>query len=74
MRYVIVKDGVVVNVIEYDGSSPYEVPSGHVLVCHEHADAEIGWKFDGQAINPTPMSKPDEDQDIAGGKTARLDL
>jgi len=74
MRYLIVKDGVVVNVIEYDGSSPFEIPSQHVLVCHEHADAEIGWKFDGQAIDPTPMRKSDENQGIESGKTARLDL
>lgn len=55
-RYAIVKDGIVVNVIEYE-SQPSEPPpgfeEGHVAIQADQISP--GWHYaDGQFVNPNP--------------------
>lgn len=56
-RYAIVKDGVVVNVIEYE-SQPSEPPpgfeEGHVAIREDHVSP--GWHYaDGKFFDPNPI-------------------
>jgi len=56
--HLLIKDGVVVNRIEYDGVAEFAVPDGHVLV---KGDGGIGHKWDaknGVAIDPNPAPLP----------------
>ena len=40
-------DGVVINIIVWDGESPYN-PEGHTLMlCDDHPSVSFGWTFDG---------------------------
>lgn len=56
MRYAIVKDGVVANIIEYDEqptTPPAGFDSGHEAIQADHVGP--GWlHVDGQFINPNP--------------------
>ena len=58
MRYAIVKDGVVVNIIEYD-SQPTTPPAGFD-VGHEAIQADnvsVGWNYaNRQFTNPNPIT------------------
>lgn len=58
MRYAIVKDGVVVNVIEYE-SQPTTPPAGfsegHEAIQADHVS--VGWNYaNGQFTNPNPIT------------------
>ena len=51
MRWGIVQDGVVVQVIAWDGVSDYATPDGSVLV--QHDGVNVGWTFvDGVLVEP----------------------
>lgn len=40
-------DGLVINIVVWDGESPYN-PDGHtILLCDDHPQASFGWTFDG---------------------------
>jgi hypothetical protein len=56
-RYALVRDGMVENVISWDGISPWEPPSGFELVLDEHGEAEPEGRFNGRIflarIKPT---------------------
>jgi hypothetical protein len=62
MNYAMVQDGVVVNIIDWDGVAPYTPPEGCKL--HEwEGPVSIGWLWvDGRPIDPTP---PPPTSDIA---------
>ena len=55
-KYAIVKDGVVVNVIEYETqptTPPAGFDDGHIAI---QADVSIGWDYaDGHFTNPVPL-------------------
>lgn len=48
MRYAIVKDGVVENVIAWDGETPYQADGE--LVSLDGVVAGVGWTYDGKAF------------------------
>lgn len=56
MIYAIIKDGVVVNIIEYDEqptTPPAGFDEGHEAIQADHAGP--GWRYvDGQFTNPNP--------------------
>lgn len=52
MIYAIVKDGVVINAIEYDGVSPYVLESGEKLVPLD-GEAWIGWEYRNGVFTPS---------------------
>lgn len=57
MRYAIVRDGIVENVIVWDGETPYSPPEGTILVANENVG--IGWSYDsatGEFIRPADNS------------------
>lgn len=54
MTYAMVQNGVVVNVIEWDGVTPYTPPEGCELFAWS-GPVNIGWAWvDGAPIDPTP--------------------
>lgn len=54
MYYLLVKDGVIVNAIDYDGVSPYTPPDGCILV-ETNEFYNIGWLWvDGHPVDPNP--------------------
>ena len=44
MRYAIIKDGIVVNVIEWDGEAKFSVPKGHKMI-QATKDTAIGGSY-----------------------------
>jgi hypothetical protein len=56
MKYAIVKDGVVVNVIEYEtqpSTPPAGFEEGHTAIQADHVS--VGWNYaNGQFTNPNP--------------------
>jgi hypothetical protein len=58
MNYAMVRGGAVVNVIDWDGATPYTPPEG----CDLHAvdgPVNIGWLWvDGAPVDPNPPPSP----------------
>lgn len=58
MNYAMVQAGVVVNVVHWDGVTPYTPPDG----CDLHAwdgPVSIGWAWvDGAPVDPNPPPPP----------------
>lgn len=51
MRWAVVQDGTVVNVIEWDGIKPYQAAHGTTLV--QHDEVGIGWTYEnGELVAP----------------------
>lgn len=50
MKYGVIKDGVVINVIIWDGESLFELEEGETLV--PIGNAWIGWTYDGEFHEP----------------------
>ena len=56
MAWLLVKDGIIVNNVEYDGESHFIPEEGHSLVQTEDPH-DIGWEWDGEkAVEPTPST------------------
>jgi len=54
MYYLLVKDGIIENAIDYDGVSPYTPPDGCELVTTDEFFS-IGWAWvDGHPVDPNP--------------------
>lgn len=55
-------DGVVVNIIVWDGVSSYNPPGVTSLVpCHENPGVSYGWKLvDGEWVAPPSPPEPEE--------------
>lgn len=55
MRYVLVKNNIIVNIIKWSGSSPYTPPADCELYpCPD--DADIGWFWN----NGNPVKPPSD--------------
>lgn len=52
MKWAIVRDGVVENVILYDGEASYLPPTGTMLVQDPDGKAEPGGTWDGTQFQP----------------------
>lgn len=61
MNYAMVQNGVIVNIVDWDGVTPYNPPEG----CELHqwdGPMNIGWAWvDGAPVdpNPPPPAEPD---------------
>lgn len=59
MAWLLVKDGIIINNIEYDGVSHF-VPDDGVQLVQTDGPHNIGWEWDGtQAVQPPPPPEPD---------------
>jgi hypothetical protein len=61
MKYALVSNKKVVNVIEWDGYSEYS-PGGGISMVHvpDTAMVDIGWDYDGLAFWPIEEAKPEK--------------
>jgi hypothetical protein len=59
MNYCVVQNGIVANVIDWDGATPYTPPEGCEL--HEwEGPVNIGWAWvDDAPVDPTPPAPVD---------------
>lgn len=58
MRWAVVEDGVVVQVIAWDGVATYDPGPGRTLIQHDRVNA--GWTVvDGVLVAPEPQVEPD---------------
>lgn len=60
INYAMVQNGVIVNIIDWDGITPYTPPEG----CELHkleSFADIGWSWvDGVPVDPNPLPSSSE--------------
>jgi hypothetical protein len=57
-QHMLIKDGVIVNVVEWDGVVPWSPPGSETVVA---GSGPIGWKWeDGRAIDPSPPAQATE--------------
>ena len=60
MNYCMVQSGVVVNIIDWDGTTPYTPPEGSELHAVD-GPVNIGWLWvDGAPVDPNPPPPPPE--------------
>lgn len=52
MKYAIIRGGVVENVVEWDGESPWTPPDGTTLELLGDSPAGPGWTFNGNTFTP----------------------
>lgn len=72
MNYAVVQDGVVINVIDWDGTAPYAPPEGCDLYEWE-GPVNIGWLWvDGAPVDPNPPPPPETVKPPADGGPAVL--
>ena len=71
MKYAIVKDSLVTNIVEWDGSSEYAV-DGELV--EADANAYIGGTYNGsfvaRPVEPTPEPTPEQAQKAADKQSA----
>ena len=53
--YAVVKDNVVLNLVEWDGVTEYSVPEGDLIL--SDGNAYIGGAYDGGAFSPMPIAE-----------------
>lgn len=52
-RWAVVDDGIVVNLIVWDGESPWSPPSdARVIEIPDDSPVDIGWSYDGSNFAP----------------------
>jgi hypothetical protein len=74
MRYALVKDGQVVNVILWDGETPFDADSTPVLIPDELAVGP-GWSYDGTSWTAPAVEEvppPTEDPAVVQAKQDAL--
>lgn len=54
MKYAVIEDGVVVNVIVYDGAAELRLPEGQTLQPLRDSGAWIGWKYNSKTAFEAP--------------------
>lgn len=48
MQYALVKNGIVENMIEWDGGTEYVPGEGCEVILADNQEVQIGYKFDGK--------------------------
>lgn len=54
--YAIVENGLVVNIVVWDGNSQWSPELGNALPCH--SPVSIGWSYDGNEFIQPPFVDP----------------
>lgn len=58
MRCAVVRDGVIENVVLWDGATPWAPPKGAELYpVEDGVVVSVGWKWDGGPVRP-PQPEP----------------
>ena len=54
-KYALIENGTVVNVILWDGVTPWDPPEGQTAVALAETGAWLGWTYDGTNFSPPPQ-------------------
>ena len=71
-RYCLIRNGVVENVIAWDGVAPWQAPAGYQVITDDRASP--GWRYDGAVFTPpapVPAPPPGMEERL---KTAEADI
>lgn len=73
MRYALVKNKKVINIIEWDGFTPYEPAGGTIMVrLPESSMVDFNWDYDGMAFWPLVIEASKLSSDIPALNSAQL--
>lgn len=56
-RYVLVEDATVVNVVLWDGVTPFD-GSDRLIAVPDRPEVSVGWTYDGEVFLPPPNPAP----------------
>jgi hypothetical protein len=70
MRHAIVRNGIIENVVEWDGESSWSPPEGTQLHQAPNGLLSIGWQWNnGSPIDPAPLAEaPGVPQEVSSGQ------
>ncbi|OVZ87863.1 hypothetical protein CBW58_20155 [Yersinia frederiksenii] len=71
-RYMVVKDGVVINTVVWDGISDWEPEAGTAILAGENAG--IGWLYDGVKFTAPPVPELTHDELVAQAELTKEGL
>jgi hypothetical protein len=58
-NYAVIAGGAVINIVIWDGVSPWTPPAGTTIVpTAGNANAQIGGTYDGSTFTPAPAPPP----------------
>lgn len=63
MNYAVIRNGLVENVVSWDGETDWTPPEGSDVVALHDRIAGPGWTYDGSTFTPPPA--PEEELDDA---------
>lgn len=59
MRWAIVQDGIVTNIVLWNGQEAWQPPVGATIIALHETVCDIGWIFDGTGFSPPAGSAED---------------
>lgn len=67
--YAVVKDGIVINMVVWDGVTEWQPDEGMAVAADEYAG--IGWSYDGEKFTPPPVEEPAKEELVAATEADR---
>lgn len=64
--YAVVKDGVVINIVVWDGETEWQPDDGFAV--KTDGSVGIGWLFDGETFTQPPVEPPSQAQLVAAAE------
>ena len=59
MKYAVISNGLVVNIILWDGEAPYTAPEGCQLIALQADEAEVGSTYSNGVFTPPVVQEPE---------------
>ncbi|WP_312773361.1 tail fiber assembly protein [Atlantibacter hermannii] len=64
--YAVVKDGIVINIVVWDGETEWQPDEGYAV--KTDGSVGIGWLYDGETFTPPPVAPPSHAQLVAAAE------
>ncbi|WP_313471694.1 tail fiber assembly protein [Atlantibacter hermannii] len=64
--YAVVKDGIVINIVAWDGETEWQPDEGYAV--KTDGSVGIGWLYDGETFTPPPVAPPSHAQLVAAAE------
>lgn len=66
MRYALIFNNLIENIVEWDGASPSALPPGRIMASAQDIFVSIGWIWNnGSPLNPNPLPPLDPAVDFS---------
>lgn len=72
MKYAVVKDGTVLNIVEWDGEQNWQPAEGDAVLVEQTTG--IGWSFDGTAFSAPPVPEKSKEELISEAGQTKMSL